>query len=232
MKPATPTLEKTRTEAASVAIADGIMSGVLQPGLKLRIRELSERFGFGPTPLREALAGLASRGLVEAEGQKGFRVAPVSREDLNDLMQARTVVETGALRLAIANGDAAWEAGIVSALHRIKLFCEARPSDVAAAATAFEKANSDFHDALIAACGSPRLIALQRSLFDQTRRYRSLMSLKRVKGGKMGEYEAHRELADLAMARKADAACEALAQHNRLTLQLVFGAEGPLRLKA
>jgi len=231
MKSNLPVSEKTRTEAAGAAIASAIMSGSLLPGHKLRIRELSEEFGFGPTPIREALAGLVSRGLVEAEGQKGFRVAPVSREDLNDLMAARTIVETGALRLAIANGDADWEAGIVSALHRIKHFCEHRPTDTDAATTQFEKVNSDFHDALVAACGSSRLIAMQRNLFEQTRRYRSIMSIKRSPRARMGEYDAHKELADLALARKADAACDALAQHNRITLQLLFGAEGPLKLK-
>jgi len=52
---------------------------------------------------------LISRGLIVGIGQRGFRVADVSREDPGDITRIRTVIEIEALRLAMALGDDAWK---------------------------------------------------------------------------------------------------------------------------
>ena len=70
--------------------------------------------------LREALSRLAARGLVNADRQRGFRVTPISRADLADIVLIRQTIEREALRLAMARGGAAWEADILAALHRLK----------------------------------------------------------------------------------------------------------------
>ncbi len=71
----------------------------------------------GSSPLREALSRLVGEGLVTFEGNKGFRVGGLSREDLADIAYMRTAVETFAIRTAIERGGMEWESGIVSALH-------------------------------------------------------------------------------------------------------------------
>jgi Mn-dependent DtxR family transcriptional regulator len=81
----------------------------LQPGTKLRIAEIAEEFGVSATPMREALSRLVSRGLVVAVGQRGFRVMPVSREDLADITRTRVALETAALRRSMRYGDGKWE---------------------------------------------------------------------------------------------------------------------------
>ncbi len=65
--------------------------------------------------IREALTRLLGEALVTAEGQRGFRVAAASIEDFRDLSAVRRLVETEALRQAIAAGGEAWEADIVAA---------------------------------------------------------------------------------------------------------------------
>jgi GntR family transcriptional regulator, carbon starvation induced regulator len=57
---------------------------------------------------------------VVAEGQRGFRVAPISEADFDDVLTLRNKLEDEALRVSIALGDDAWEAAIVAALHRIR----------------------------------------------------------------------------------------------------------------
>src|ERR1700694_1563026 len=66
-------------------IREDIVFGHLAPGEKLRIEDLRGRYGLGATPLREALSRLSAIGLVEASAQRGFRVARVSVEDLDDV---------------------------------------------------------------------------------------------------------------------------------------------------
>src|SRR5207244_12291224 len=109
----------TWTERAATLVEHDILAGQLAPGARLGIVDLVQRYDIGATPLREGLSRLVSRGLIVGIGQRGFRVADVSREDLLDITCMRTAIEVEAIRLAIIHGDDAWEAGIVSALHQM-----------------------------------------------------------------------------------------------------------------
>jgi len=64
----------------------------------------SMRLSFAGT-LREAITRLVSDALVEAEGQRGFRVVPISMEDLADLTELRLHIELDALRQSMRHGD-------------------------------------------------------------------------------------------------------------------------------
>jgi GntR family carbon starvation induced transcriptional regulator len=96
-----------------------ILRGVLAPGAKLRTESLRERYGVGNSPIREALNRLSVDGLVTREDQKGFRVATVSRADLEELIKTRCWLEEIALRESIARGGEAWEEAVVLAFHRL-----------------------------------------------------------------------------------------------------------------
>src|SRR4029077_16489556 len=114
----------TLSERAATLLEQDILAGRLAPGARLGIVHLWRRDQIGATPLREGLSRLMSRGLIVGIGQRGFRVAEVSREDLLDITCMRTAVEIEAIRLAITLGDDAWEAGIVSALHQMRRHIE------------------------------------------------------------------------------------------------------------
>src|SRR5882757_3460661 len=114
----------TLSERAASLVEHDIIAGLLAPGARLGIVDLVQRYEIGATPLREGLSRLISRGLIVGIGQRGFRVADISRDDLLDITQIRTVIENEALRLAIAQGDDAWEAGILGALHQMNRHIE------------------------------------------------------------------------------------------------------------
>ncbi|MEO8859573.1 MAG: GntR family transcriptional regulator, partial [Burkholderiaceae bacterium] len=125
-KPALPTMpvsqpqnptEKTLAERAWRLLRDDILNGKLAPDTRLRINLLQQTYGIGLSPLREALLRLLSEGLVIAEGQRGFAVAPVSLEELYDLSRARTSLDIGALTQAMAQGGPDWEAQVIAANH-------------------------------------------------------------------------------------------------------------------
>ncbi len=59
-----------------------ILTGLFEPGERLPLDALGERYRVGLTPLREALNRLSAEELVLREGKRGFRVAPVSRANL------------------------------------------------------------------------------------------------------------------------------------------------------
>jgi GntR family transcriptional regulator, carbon starvation induced regulator len=165
----------TLSERAANLVERDIIAGHLAPGARLGIVDLVQRYEIGATPLREGLSRLISRGLIVGIGQRGFRVAEVSREDLLDITRMRTVIEIEALRLAMAQGDDAWEAGILSALHQMRRHIERTGNEFREGAPDFDQLHKRFHSTLLAACGSKRLLTAHSDLYDQAYRYRRVM---------------------------------------------------------
>jgi DNA-binding GntR family transcriptional regulator len=210
----------TLSERAANLVERDIIAGLLAPGARLGIVDLVQRYEIGATPLREGLSRLVSRGLIVGIGQRGFRVADVSREDLLDITRMRTVVEIEALRLAITNGDDAWEAGIVSALHQMRRHIERTGNDFREGAPDFDRLHKGFHTALLAACGSKRLLTAHSDLYDQAYRYRRVMMRAFDSGKKF--VAAHQSLAEHVLARDLDVAQPMLAAHLHSTLDFVY----------
>src|SRR5258706_3900288 len=111
----------SRTMASTLAtgIRSDIISGAWQPGTKLRIKELCERYGAGAIPMREALSRLATSGFVLAEDQRGFRVSEVSAHELTDITETRVHIECEALRQSVCNGGLDWEEKLIGAHYRL-----------------------------------------------------------------------------------------------------------------
>lgn len=96
----------TATKAIVDRLREGIVDGEFRPHEKLTQRDLADRFGVSPMPIRDAIKQLISEGLVVAEGQKTIVVAPLSAEDFLDVMEMRLTLEPRALELAIPYFDA------------------------------------------------------------------------------------------------------------------------------
>ncbi len=208
---------------ASVEALQRILSdltrGVLHPGAKLKVRELIERYGISATPLREALAQLAARGLVLVEDRKGFRVPPVSLEQLQDLSQSRVIVEGEALRLAIAHGDAAWEGEVLSNLHQLRREIERRDSASQEWLDAYERQHHRFHKALLAACPLHSLKDFCDNLYIQMTRYRRL--LKELGFSAAAGNGAHEPIVEATLARRGDEAVPLLREHITIPVRAI-----------
>jgi len=107
------------TQASTVydRLQADILTGNLKPGLKLRLKDLIEKYDTGNSPLREALNRLSANGMVVREENRGFRVPTASNSELAELTRTRCWLEEIALRESITNGDIAWEERIVLAFH-------------------------------------------------------------------------------------------------------------------
>ncbi len=211
----------TLSERAAALVEADILSGALAPGARLGIAERAAHYGIGATPLREGLSRLVSRGLVDAIGQRGFRVKEISREDLADLVRIRTVIECEALRLSMAAGRGEWEGDIVAALHRLKRYVRDAGREFGEGRPEFDVLHKAFHTALIAACNSPRMLAAHSDLYDQAYRYRRLMMAKLADPEEF--LHEHQTIADLAISRASEKACANLAAHIASTLRHVYG---------
>jgi GntR family transcriptional regulator, carbon starvation induced regulator len=210
----------TLSERAATLVEHDILAGDLAPGARLGIVDLAQRYDIGATPLREGLSRLVSRGLIVGIGQRGFRVADVSREDLLDITLMRTAVEVEAIRLAISRGDDAWEAGILSALHQMRRHIERTGNEFREGAADFDRLHKGFHTALLGACGSQRMLNAHSDLYDQAYRYRRVM-MRAIGSGK-GFVREHQLLADRVLARDVAGAQTMLTAHLRSTINFVY----------
>ncbi|QSE86098.1 GntR family transcriptional regulator [Rhodococcus koreensis] len=69
-----------------------ITSGQVRPGEFLRIERIAEALGTSQSPVREGLLSLANEGLLNFLPRRGFVVAPITAEDINDLYWAQAQV--------------------------------------------------------------------------------------------------------------------------------------------
>jgi GntR family transcriptional regulator, carbon starvation induced regulator len=230
---ALPTEAISRTLASELVgrIRADIIDCKLPPGERLPLPDLSARYESGISPLREALVRLCATGLVVLEDQKGFRVAPVSREDLLDITGVRCEIERLALTRSIEQGDVEWEARVVSAHHKLSRlhFATAESRELS---PEWERAHQDFHHALVSASGSRWLLHFRSLLAQQTARYRRL--IVSIGMGERDVVKEHAEIAEAALGRDAERACALIATHFARTAAMVLSADeaakaGPVR---
>lgn len=202
----------SQIEGAYWRLRDDIIAGVLAPSEKLRLEQLRRAYGFGVSALREALSRLVSDGLAECEAQRGYWVAPVTREELADITAARKVIEVEALRQSIEQGPLEWEAGVVAATHRLERVESSMTEATRDIIMGWERANRHFHMALISGCRSRWLIRFTELLYDQFQRYRHRTVLRRAIP-RRGLSSEHREIVEAVLARDAERACAALSRH-------------------
>ena len=210
---------RTLIERAYGQLRDDIIEGRLAPGEKLRVEHLKAHYQVGAGTLREAITRLVSDALVLAEGQRGFRVAPMALEDLEDLTRLRLHIEIDALRQSIRYGDAAWRARLQQVYDELSAFEQPIRAEHRAR---WEQLNARFHETLTSAQASPWTVRVLRLLSRHGERYRRY-AIGLVDSGRDVHAE-HREIFEQAMAGSEARAALALEAHIRATPDLLLRA--------
>ncbi|HEY3466463.1 MAG TPA: GntR family transcriptional regulator [Amycolatopsis sp.] len=163
-----PEIEPVSRESTAAVIArqlrDAIMTGALPPGTQLGETELAARFQVSRGPLREAMQHLVSEGLLRSERHRGLFVIDLEPGDVYDIYAARSAIERAAMLRALRGGER----------DRIAALLEHTVAEMATAASeddphALSTADLKFHEALINASGSKRLVRMARTLLIETR---------------------------------------------------------------
>jgi len=211
-------VQKTDTliSQAHAALKNNIIVGLHRPGEKLRVEHLKRQYGVSSGTLREALTMLIADRLVIAEGQRGFRVMPLSAEDLIDLNRIRILLEKEAIRQSIAHGDEEWEGQVVSAFHILSRATRAFAADMKdqALLDEWERRHRAFHLALVSAAPSEWTRYFLNLAYQQYERYRHLFLVVAREFYKDRDAEAeHAAIVDAILARDADEAARLIEEH-------------------
>ncbi len=222
-----PPLLLTQTEHVYRRLRTDILNGRITPGARIRMNEITGEHDVSLGAVREALSRLAAEHMVVAAAQRGYTVAILSSDELNDLTHTRIELEQICLRASIENGDTDWEATLISALYRLQRLSEVEPSDHSRMSEKWSKAHSEFHYALVAGCTSAWMHRFRASLYLQAERYRHLsVPLRTADRDVTGEHQA---LCDAALTRNAAAACELMREHLLKTTEILL--DSPLLLQ-
>jgi DNA-binding GntR family transcriptional regulator len=85
--------EATEAERIVGALRRDIVGGRFPPGARLKIQDLSTRYGISMMPVREALRRLEGERLVELNAHRGATVRPVTVKFVRDLYAVREALE-------------------------------------------------------------------------------------------------------------------------------------------
>lgn len=207
------------SERAHDLIKQDIMSAALVPGEKLLIDALSERYGIGINPVREALNRLSSAGFVERRSQRGFFVAGMSIVDLEELVKTRILLETNALQQSMDNATEDWEERLILAYHRLARTQRLLGTDdVQHLNQKWEVLHKEFHMMMLAQCGSSWLLGFCSTMMDQSVRYRNL-SVNFTKARRGDAVTEHQDILNAVLDRDRATATGLLEAHYTKTLE-------------
>jgi len=144
------------------ALAERIVAGALEPGVRLRQDHIAQEFGASHVPVREAFRRLEAQGLVASEPRRGVRVASFDLASVREVAEIRAALEGLALRHAAPRLTAA----ILDEAEQATLAGD-RSRDV----RSWEEANRTFHRTILAPCNMPRLLAAIDDLHAMSARF-------------------------------------------------------------
>jgi len=214
LKPAVQTL----TDQVAKAILSRIATGELRPGDKLPSqRELSTTLGVGMSAIREAVQRLQALNVIEAEHGTGMRVRPFRWIPLiydpslflmatqhigtQDLWEARQVIETQIVKLAIARATP----GNLASIHAVLEQAGPAPQDFAAS----QALNRQFHMAVAHAAQNMVLEDLLDPLLSVQIHVAQYFNDARSRR----TWAIHREIFDVLAARNVAGADDVMRRH-------------------
>ena len=181
-----------------------LLDGEVPPGTPIPVDEVAAVFGVSRIPVREALKTLIGEGLVEHRPNQGYRVAVLTAEELAEIYLVREVLETAALRAALARAGPDDDAEAVAA-HEALGGARGRDSRV------FHRESRRFHRALVAPCGMRRLLGMLEAAWNLTEPLRPMAHLTDPERERL--HADHQRLLEAFLARDPEGLLAATGMH-------------------
>lgn len=198
----------SNTEQAYRELKRQILANELPAGSQLLELQGAARLGMSRTPVREAMVRLAQEGMVEIRPRHGMRVLPVSPDDMREIYEVLTALESQAAELVARRGLEEAE------LAKLRGAVEAMETALAGNdLEGWSEADRRFHALLVEFARNRRLAALVEQISDQAHRARTLTLRLRPKPEQSNR--EHRALLDAIERRDPATARQVHESHRR-----------------
>ena len=197
---------KTLSQTVADRLAEEIIRRQLVPGTRLDEHSLAERFGVSRTPVRDALRQLAATRLVEQRPRRGFCVALVNQDELDDLFEAAGEVESLCARLCAMRAGPA-ERKRIEIVHQ-----SATNAATTGDATTYATLNEQLHQLIYAGARNRTLEEVALNLRRRLAPFRAKLFFA-ADNRMQGSHLEHAAIVQAILARDADAAAHAMQEH-------------------
>ena len=195
-------------------IKSGIIDGSLKSGSKLLEVKIAKQMGISRTPIREALRELAAKGFVTMIPNQGIIVSSDSIEDIQEVVQIRSVLEGLAARLAVDMINLEGINKLKKLLEQMEKYVEKNDP------LSFGEVDAEFHNIIVNNCGNNRLIKMRKNITEQAHRYR-IKSLN-VSGRLKRSMEEHRKIFEALKKKDPEKADKFLRKHIENSLKNIL----------
>lgn len=215
-------LAPLRLESTPVLVADrlreGILDGTFPPRTQLSEVALSQQLSVSRGPIREAMQRLLQEGLLRGERNRGVFVVDLGESDVRDIYLARSAVERTAAALVVSAGTDEDFGVLQSMVDQLAAAVDSNWVEMT-------KLDLQFHLALVAAAGSPRLDRMFRTLMAESQL--CIVRLEPFYPGREEVVHEHQAILDAIRARDLAEADKLLAAHMDVSATRLTKAEQP-----
>ena len=209
-------MEGSLADQAYKALKQDIITCSLRPGQQVVQAQLSEHYGYGATPVREALQRLEQEGFVEAVPRFGYVISSITLRDVGEIYELRLIIESSAAALAATRGSD----------EELEVICEDCDFSYVygdtESYTDFLSRNVEFHRSVAVAAGNERMVDFLTGLLQEMTRIFHLGLDLRDSAEEMRR--EHIELAETLVSRDADRAEQIVREQIEASQGRVFEA--------
>jgi DNA-binding GntR family transcriptional regulator len=206
-----PATKKSLPDEAAQRLYQAIITGQLQQGQRIDEAQIASLLQISRGPVREALAGLAERGLVVKVPNRGTFVIAFDLCDVEEVCTLRAALEQFAVQQIVARPDP------ISLEAMACLVAEMTPASQSAnAELLISELDLRFHAALVAAAGHQRLFAAWDNLRPQIQ---MLLYSRNILNDDFRELavKGHKEILEALLSRDGELARRIMEEHLQLS---------------
>jgi DNA-binding GntR family transcriptional regulator len=201
-------LRERAVDSVYQAMRKAIVSCQIEPGERLNVEDLAQKFGVSLTPVRGAIQQLATEGLIEIRPRSGTFVASLNHREVDETFKIRCALECLA-------GEEAIHKITPEQLYRLKELLRSLKRRVVTDddRKTHEKDNSELHQIIVEAAGNRKLQEMYNAL-------NAHIKIVRIHAGeanwpaRMQEEQAeHEAIVSAVEAKDAEALKSALRKH-------------------
>lgn len=195
-------------------LKQAIIMGDMKTGEIYSEQMIADKLEVSRTPVREAILQLRFENLVDVFSGRGFSVRPISFFDVQQIIQARTAIETASLRTLIIGLDTAEGQNILAQME--SCIKQDMPASLAEKDNYnFMQVDMEFHMLSVSFTGNEFFIQVMNMM--RTRLEQAIVSSLKKQNRTLAAIDEHEKIFSAVKLRDTDGSIRALVTHMEIT---------------
>ncbi|WP_237049314.1 GntR family transcriptional regulator [Lentibacillus amyloliquefaciens] len=216
-------MQKPLSELIADELKQKIWNEEIQLGERLLETDLAESYDVSRSTIREALKILESEELVVSQARKGTYVADFTNQDINEMIELRTLLESHAFTQAINRLESHHTKDLEAIVDEMKQKADEKDWN------GLFDLDMKFHSYVVGLCGNTRIIKIYDSLQVQIRTF--LMHLDRYYSSTQAFYNEHKQLLEALVSNDVHIVNDRVREHIEYVETKLLGQSSDIEFK-